>query len=62
MPRTLGDLVVVEEALRLVDAVAGDEGGALLLGEGDLDLVGDPLVDVDGGIVEQASAVAAGMA
>jgi hypothetical protein len=32
--RASATLVVVEEALRLVVAVAGDEGRALLLGEG----------------------------
>ncbi len=37
-PARLGDLGVVEEALRLVVGVAVDEGGAFLLGEGHLHL------------------------
>ncbi len=52
-PRGVGDGRVGEEALRLVDAVAGDEGGAFLLGEGVAHLLGDPLVDVDGAVVEE---------
>jgi hypothetical protein len=52
-PAGVVDLGVVEEALGLGGAVAGDEGGALLLGEAVAHLLGDPFVDVDGGVVEQ---------
>ena len=45
--------VVAEETLRLVAAVAGNEGRALLQREGQFDLGGDPLVDVHRRVVEQ---------
>ena len=53
-PRAVRDLGVVEEALRLVVAVAVDESRAFLAREGDLDFLGEPLVDIHRGIVEQA--------
>ena len=37
----------------MFDAVAADEGRAFLFGEGGLHLLGDPLFDVDDGVVEQ---------
>jgi hypothetical protein len=49
----VGDSRVAEEPLRLVNAVAGDEGGALLLGEDHVDLGGDPALHVHRRIVEQ---------
>jgi hypothetical protein len=49
----LGDLGVGEQALGGRGAVAVDEGGAFLLGEAVAHLLGDPLVDVDGRVIEQ---------
>ena len=43
----------MQEAVRLVGAVAVDEGRAFLHREGQFDLLRDPLVDIDGAVIEQ---------
>src|SRR5690606_6958200 len=52
-PGAVGDLRVVEEAARPRGAIAGDEGGAFLLREAQAHLAGEPVVDVDRGVVEE---------
>ena len=47
------DHVVIEEALRLIIAIARDERGALLAGESFFHFAGDPFLEIDEAVVEQ---------
>ena len=52
-PVALFHALIVEEAARLLLAIARDEGGAFLFGESGLHLFGEPLIDIHRRIVEQ---------
>jgi hypothetical protein len=60
-PAAVGDIGVGEKALRLVGAVAGDEGRAFLLGKDGIDLAGDP-ASISTAASSSSACVAAGMA
>ena len=53
-PGSLRDIGVGEKTLGPVGAVAGDKGLAFLLGKNLLHLIGQPLLEIDRGIIEQA--------